>query len=165
MSKSNLVPISIAKAKLTEENLKNAREAFELYDKNDSGTITTSELLPALRSLGYNSNQVILEKIREMDLESDDGVGKLSFEEFVDFVAMYFRYTYTMNDMLEDFKRIDVDNDGRITKLELKNYLEILKIPFSDEEIEEIVNSADLNNDGSIEYKEFVFMMMFPNRV
>lgn len=160
MSKEiNLIPTAIVKAKFTSEQLKEAQESFEMYDTDRDGAITTSELIPALRALGYNSNQVIVERIREMDLESNDGVGKLSFDDFLDFVVTYLRYTFTMDDMLEDFKHIDVDNDGTITSSELKTYLENLKIPLSDDEIQEIVNSADLNGDGSIDYKEFVTMM------
>lgn len=160
MSKDlNYIRTSILKAKFTDEQVREAREAFQMYDTDADDTITTTELIPALRALGYNSNQVILEKIKEMDLESDDGVGKLSFDGFLDFIVMHIRYSFTCADMMEDFKLIDVNNDGKITKFELKGYLESLKIPFSDEELDEIVNAADLNNDGSIDYKEFVIMM------
>lgn len=156
---TSFIPTAIVKAKFTSEKLKEAQEAFEMYDKDRDDAITTIELVLALRALGFNSNQVIVERIREIDLESKDGVGKLSFDEFLDFVAMYVRYTFTTEDMLEDFKLIDVDNDGKITKTELKSYFETLKIPLSNEEIDEIVDSADLDNDGSIDYMEFVNMM------
>jgi Ca2+-binding EF-hand superfamily protein len=156
---SNNISSAIQKAKLTPTQLDEAREAFEMYDKDHDDMITTVELILALRALGYNANQVILERIREMELESDDGVGKLSFDEFLDFIVLYIRYSFSTDDMLEDFKRIDVDNDGKITKIELQNYLESLKIPFSNDEINEIVNAADLDKDGSIDYKEFVIMM------
>lgn len=160
MSKNaSFVSTEILKAKLTPEQVKEAREAFEMYDKDADSAITTTELIPALRALGYNSNQVILEKINEKDLESDDGSAKLSFEDFLDFIVMHIRYAFTSEDMMADFQLIDVDNDGKITKSELKGYLETLKIPFCDEEVDEIVNAADLNNDGSIDYKEFVIMM------
>jgi Ca2+-binding EF-hand superfamily protein len=161
----NFLPSAILKAKLTSSpsQLEEAREAFEMYDKDRDDMITTAELIHALRALGYNANQVILERIREMELESDDGVGKLSFDEFLDFIVMYIRYTFSTDDMLEDFKRIDVDNDGKITKIELRSYLESLKIPLSNDEIDEIVNAADLDKDGSIDYKEFVIMMSPPS--
>lgn len=155
----SFIPTAILKAKFTSEKLKEAQEAFEMYDKDGDNMITTAEIIPAMRALGYNSNQVIVERIREMDLESPNGVGKLSFDDFLDIVVTHLRYTFTMNDMIEDFKDIDVDNDGKITKSELKTYFESLKIQFSDDEIEDIVNSADLNNDGIIDYKEFLIMM------
>lgn len=163
MSKEiNLVPTAILKAKFTSENMKEAQEAFEMYDKDGDNMITTIELVLALRALGFNSNQVIEERIIEMNKESN-GVGKLSFDDFLDFIVMYLRYAFTSEDMLEDFKLIDVDNDCKITKRELKSYLQTLNIPLSDEEIGEIVNSADLDKDGSIDYKEFVMMMAPPS--
>lgn len=160
MSKNaEYVPTSILKAKLTQEQVKDAQEAFEMYDKDSDGTITTSELVQALRAVGCNSNQVILEKIKEVDDQSDDGVGKLSFDQFLDFIVTHNRFTFKSEDMMEDFKHIDVDNDGKITKSELKGYLESLTVPFSDDELDEIVNAADLDIDGSIDYMEFVTMM------
>lgn len=145
--------------KITLEQLKECREAFDMYDNDKDEIITTAELVLALRALGYNSNKVVVEKIKEMDIDSDDGVGKLKFQDFLNFVVTSIRYAYTKDDMLTDFRHIDANNDGKITKLELQNYLESLKIPFSAEEIEEIVNAADLNRDGSIDYNEFVIMM------
>jgi Ca2+-binding EF-hand superfamily protein len=157
--RKDLNPLEIMKTKLTPQQLDECREAFELYMNEKDNTITTSELVSALRALGYNSNQVILDKIKEMDIEKEDGVSKLKFQDFLNFVVTYIRYAFSMEDMLSDFKLIDADNDGKITRIELQSYLESLKIPFSDEEIAEIVEEADLNNDGHIDYKEVVIMM------
>lgn len=45
---------------------------------------------------------------------------------------------------------MDIDKDGYITATELKDYLKNMKIPFGDEEIDEMVEEADTNHDGNI---------------
>ena len=147
------------KAKITPQQLMECREAFDMYDSDEDGIITTTQLVSALRALGYNTSQIIIKKIKKKNLESEDGVGKLKFEDFVKFVIMYIRYAFTKDDMIADLRLIDVNNDGSITKLELENYLKDLTIPLSNDEIEEAVNAADLNNDGKIDYNEFAAMM------
>lgn len=145
--------------KLTLQQLSEAREAFDLYDDDKDGIITTKQVKPAMRALGYNPNSVVLEKIKAIDIESEDGEGRLKYEDFLNLVCQQIRYSFTSEDMFKDFQDIDVNNDGKITKLELRDYLKTLQMPFSDEEIDEIVFEADLNNDGLIDYKEFVIMM------
>lgn len=154
----------IFNTKLTPEQLLDCREAFDMYDTDKDEIITTTQLVSALRALGYNTTQIIIiEKIKEMNVESEDGVGKLKFEDFLEFVKTCIRYAFTKDDMLSDLKLIDVNNNGRITKMELENYLKSLNIPLCNEEIEEAVNVADLNNDGNIDYNEFASMMCFYN--
>lgn len=147
------------KAHLTPQQLMECREAFDMYDSDEDEIITTTQLVPALRALGYKTNRIIIEKIRKKNLESEDGIGKLKFEDFVKFVITYIRYAFSKDDMIADLRLIDVNNDGSITKLELQNYLKRLTIPLSNDEIEDAVNATDLNNDGKIDYNEFAAMM------
>lgn len=145
----------ILNVKLTHEKVMECKEAFDMHDSDKDEIITTTQLVSALRTLGYNTNQIIIERIKEVDIESEGGVGKLKFEDFLDFVKSCIRYAFTKADMVADLKLIDVNNDGRITKQQLQNYLKDLDIPLGDEEIEEAVNAADLDNDGWVDYNEF----------
>ena len=46
------------------------REAFQLFDKDGSGTISTRELGMAMRSLGQNPNeQELMEMINQVDVD------------------------------------------------------------------------------------------------
>lgn len=149
--------------KLSQKQLKEYREAFVMFDTDNDEFINTKELLPAMRAVGFNPNSVILDLIKEKDVDSEDGIAKLNFDEFVRIICQQVRYTYTSDDIIEDFKLIDKDGDGKISKSELQTYLYSLNMPYSDEEIEEMVDEADLDNDGTINYQEFIFMMC-PNK-
>lgn len=144
-------PNEMIRRKLTLQQLSEAREAFDMYDDDKDGIITTKEVKPAMRAFGYNPNSVVSEKIKAKG-KSEDVEGRLNYREQI-------RYSFQSENMKKDFEDIDVNNDRKITKLELRHYLESLHMPSSDEEIDEIVFEADLNNDGFIDYEEFVIMM------
>lgn len=152
---------AILSIKFTPERLEEYREAFDMFDTDKDQIITTSQLVQALNALGYNTNQIVIQKIKDVDIESEGGVGKLKFEDFLDYVMSCIRYAYTKQDMMEDFKVIDVNGNGRITKYALRNYLKKLDIPLSDEEIGEAVEAADVNKDGWIDYEEFASKICF----
>lgn len=147
------------KEKLTPQQLSECREAFDMHDSDNDGVISTKEAQSALRAFGHRPNKVALDKIKQIDLKAEDGEGKLKYDDFLDLVCQQIHSSFKKEDMLEDLKAIDVNDAGKITKADLRKYLESLEIPFSDEEIEEIVNEADLNNDNAIDYKKFVITM------
>lgn len=160
-SKFDIIEMMVKK--LSQKQLKEYREAFVMFDTDKDEFLNTKELLPAMRAVGYNPNSVILDLIKEKDVDSEDGIAKINFDEFVRIVCQQIRYTYTSDDIIEDFKMIDTNGDGNISKSELQTYLSSLNMPYLDEEIEEMVNEADLDNDGTINYQEFI-LMMCPNK-
>lgn len=60
----------LAGENVTEEQIAEFREAFNLFDKDGDGNITTKELGTCMRSLGQNPTEAeISELICEVDLE------------------------------------------------------------------------------------------------
>jgi len=64
---------------LSEEEIEEIREAFNLFDTDGSGTIDPKELKAAMQSLGFEAkNQTIYQMIGDID---KDGSGEIDFEE------------------------------------------------------------------------------------
>ncbi|OQR86863.1 hypothetical protein THRCLA_22949 [Thraustotheca clavata] len=61
-----------------------------------------------------------------------------------------------LNDVFHD---IDDDDNGYITRLELKETLRAMGLPLTDTQIKLLMDEYDTNGDGKIEYKEFVQAM------
>ncbi|XP_066919220.1 calmodulin-like isoform X1 [Clytia hemisphaerica] len=142
---------------LTIEEINEYKQAFALYDRNSNGTINQNELLSVLRSLGQNpTEQEVQDIINEMDANKN---GKIEFQEFLEKMAE----RNERNDMSEDlrnaFRVFDANGDGRISVEELRHVMVNLGDPLTDEEVDEMMREADKDNDGYVDYEEFVTMM------
>merc|ERR1711988_1444273 len=75
------MPRAQPKAGLTEQQIEEIREAFELFDIDGSGTIDAKELGTCMRALGLEGTK---DEIRKMIEDIDkDGSGTIDFEEFL----------------------------------------------------------------------------------
>ena len=80
--------------------------------------------------------------------------------KFYQIVMTYLSYHYLDNKLLNELNRLynklDKNKDYRITKTELYNAYKEANIPISKKEVDEIINSIDYNNNGDIDYEEFI---------
>lgn len=138
------------------------KEAFDEFDKDGSGTITTKELLPVLRSIGQNPTEdEILGLVIEYDVNGD---GTIDFDEFIEMMTKHTQETVDQTaEMREAFKIFDRDGNGYIDFAELKTVITRMGEPLTDKEADEIFKQADSNGDGKLDYDEFVQMMLSPS--
>ncbi|XP_064652568.1 calmodulin-beta-like isoform X2 [Lineus longissimus] len=59
----------------------------------------------------------------------------------------------------EAFKLVDKDDDGRITTAELYEVMSFLKNSVSQEQVEVMIDQADIDGNGTVEFDEFLKMM------
>merc|ERR1711937_1096288 len=119
--------------KLTEEQVGQITQAFELFDTDGSGTIETQELKIAMRALGFEPKQEEIDKmVRDVD---DDGSGSVDFPEFLDMMAH------------KILKRVAKELGERLT----------------DEELQEMIDEADRDGDGEVNNEEFQRIMKKTN--
>ncbi|XP_062620976.1 calmodulin-A-like [Saccostrea cucullata] len=143
--------------KLTDEQVAEFREAFNLFDKDGDGSITTTELGTVMRSLGQNPTESELQDmINEVDYDES---GTIDFDEFLQMMARKMRDTDTTEELKEAFKVFDKDGNGFISASELRHVMKSLGERLTDEEVDEMIKEADLDGDGQVNYEEFVKMM------
>merc|ERR1712107_400668 len=93
--------------KLTEEQVGQITQAFELFDTDGSGTIETQELKIAMRALGFEPKQEEIDKmVRDVD---DDGSGSVDFPEFLDMMAHKILNRDPIEEINKAFKLFDDD--------------------------------------------------------
>lgn len=79
-----------------------------------------------------------------------DSSGTINFDEFLN--LMYGKYPDQDDELRSVFQVFDKDNNGYITKDELKKAMEKMNQDVTDEDIEEMMKEADVNNDGQVNY-------------
>merc|ERR1739841_396750 len=127
--------------------------------KDGDGTITAVELGTVMRSLGQNPTESELnDMINEVD---KDGSGAIDFAEFL---AMMCKKMHdpadTEDEVKEAFRVFDRDGNGTISAAELMHVMTSMGEKLTKEEARQMINEADVNGDGEIDYNEFVTMMM-----
>eukprot|EP00029_Vermamoeba_vermiformis_P002959 TRINITY_DN13325_c0_g1_i1.p1 TRINITY_DN13325_c0_g1~~TRINITY_DN13325_c0_g1_i1.p1 ORF type:complete len:162 (+),score=53.64 TRINITY_DN13325_c0_g1_i1:128-613(+) len=145
------------KNSLSEEQIAEFQEAFKLFDKDNNGSITIQELGTVMRSLGQTpSESELVDMINEVDA---DGDGAIDFNEFLVMMAKKMKDVDQEDEYKEAFKVFDKDGNGYIEPAELKQVMQSLGETLTDADIEDMMKEADTDNDGRVNYDEFVNMM------
>lgn len=140
---------------MSEERLKELREIFDMFDDDNSGTVSTSELANAMRNMGLNPTEKEVQELIRDKVEGDE----LTFEQFVKLTEDMDNPADEEEEMRQAFSVFDKDGSGTITAEELRVVMMNLGEKMTEEEVDEMVREADLDGDGEINYQEFVKMM------
>merc|ERR1719244_1385024 len=137
----------------SEEQINSFREAFSIFDQNGNGSITSGELAQVMRTLGQNPTE---EEITEMVLQIDaDGNDNIEFEEFLAMMERKMRSIIPEETLREAFKVFDKDGNGFISVQELRHVMSCLGVVMSFSEVQEMLDEADTDKDGQLNYREF----------
>lgn len=144
---------------LTEDEVLEIKEAFDLFDADKSGTIDTEELKQALQNLGIDAKNQTLQNMMS-DLDKDKS-GKIDFDEFIDMMTAKMSDRDTEEDLRKVF-RLFLGDDEKSDKIALKHLKRVareLNENMSDEELNEMITRADLDRDGLVDFNEFFQIM------
>ena len=118
---------------LTEDEIEEIKEAFDLFDTDGSGTIDPKELRAATQSLGFEAkNQTIFQMISDLDKNKS---GSIDFEEFLDMMTARMSDKDTREDIAKVFRLFDDDTSGSITLRNLRRVAKELGETMTDEEL------------------------------
>jgi calcium-dependent protein kinase len=156
LNKIQKTVISFASFRLKDEDTRELSEIFNSIDKNSDGVVTIKELKEGLLLLQQNKNIEISDKdyqeiFNEIDLDKN---GLINYNEFITATIDY-KNRIKKEQIYEAFSNFDSDKSG---KLSLKEIADVIK-PRGEEDIEylkTIFKSFDKNNDGEIDWEEFL---------
>jgi centrin-1 len=145
------------KFELSDEQKADIKEAFDLFDPDGTGKIASRDLKVAIRALGIEPTR---EEIRKLTANVDpDGLGKISFEEFLDLMSSKMSEKDSKEEVLKAFHLFDDDRTGKISFKNLKRVAKELGENLTDEELQEMIDEADKDGDGEISQEEFLKIM------
>ncbi|EAY10914.1 calmodulin, putative [Trichomonas vaginalis G3] len=138
---------------LTADQIQEFRQAFDIIDRNGDGVITVDDLAAVMRAIGQSPTaNELQDMIREVDADGNDTI---DFTEFLALMSRQMRQSDIEDELREAFRVFDRDTDGFITPNELRSLLISLGLDSSAEVVRRMINEADKNRDGKIDYAEF----------
>ena len=140
--------------------LQELRECFDTFDDDQNGTITQKEFQYALTKLNIFLNG---DEVRELFFEYDtNNDNTLDFDEFIKLVAKLDPTVSQEIEINQAFKLFDLNQDGYITRYEVKEALTRFGITASEDEIDLLFAMTDDDKDGRINHAEFRNMLYDP---
>ncbi|XP_075591055.1 uncharacterized protein LOC142597941 [Dermatophagoides farinae] len=143
---------------LTNEQIAEFREAFTLFDVTGTGSISTKDLGTVMRALGQCPTEAELNELMN-DVESNNS-GVIDFKDFLQLMVRKMKETDTEEELIEAFQVFDREGNGYISAQELRHVMTQLGERLTPEEADLMIAEADINQDGLINYEEFVKMML-----
>ncbi|XP_035780632.1 myosin-2 essential light chain isoform X2 [Anopheles aquasalis] len=142
---------------LTEDQLAEFQEAFNLFDNRGDGKIQQQQIGECLRALGQNPTESEVKKFT-MALKPDE---RVSFEVFLPIYQGISkqRTAETADDFIEGLRHFDKDASGFISSAELRHLLTTLGEKLGDDEVEQLLQNQE-DSQGNVNYEEFVRMVM-----
>eukprot|EP00450_Noctiluca_scintillans_P003018 CAMPEP_0194498124 /NCGR_PEP_ID=MMETSP0253-20130528/14860_1 /TAXON_ID=2966 /ORGANISM="Noctiluca scintillans" /LENGTH=173 /DNA_ID=CAMNT_0039339729 /DNA_START=52 /DNA_END=573 /DNA_ORIENTATION=- len=143
---------------LTDDEVEEIREAFNLFDTDGSGMIDPRELKAAMQSLGFETkNPTIYQLIA--DLDKGGASGTIDFEDFLQAITDKLGDKETREGLAKIFALFDDDNTGTISLRNLKRVAKELGETMSEDELKEMIARADSNGDDQITQEDFYIIM------
>lgn len=137
------------------------KRAFDSFDQDKKGAISTDIVATILKMMGQTVNRSILKQvIEEVDV---DGSGELEFNEFVLLATKFMNEEdeeEMKKELKEAFRLYDKNGEGFIPTSVLREILKELDDKLEDEELDGMIEEIDADGSGTVDFDEFVEMMM-----
>ncbi|XP_050210077.1 calcium-dependent protein kinase 1-like [Mercurialis annua] len=158
MNKLKKMALRIIAESLSEEEIAGLKEMFKMIDSDNSGTISFEELKAGLKRVGANLKESEIYDL--MQAADVDNSGTIDYGEFIA-ATLHLNKIEREDHLFAAFQYFDKDGSGYITPDELQQACE--EFGLEDVRLEEMIREVDQDNDGLIDYNEFVAMMQKGN--
>ena len=164
-------------------------EAFELFDKDGDGTISTGELKNLLRCFGQKAtDDDVANYLAVYNKEKGEDATELEFEDFVDIMKKLITEPDIDQEIQEVYKVFDRDEKGinpqelskvmtDLLRLKMKHKQgtlgpgkdgvesgildeDLKKYEITLQEAEDMINESDMDGDGRLSFEEFARILM-----
>ena len=147
-------------SRLEQNEIKDLKRIFGAFDKEKNGQISFEELKQGLLQVKPNfaNDREIFELFKSIDVDKN---GKIDYTEFLASTLQKKSYL-RIERLFEAFSLFDKDGSGKITRNEI---MQVLRLEKEQEiEVAKIMELADKDKDGAIDYKEFLLLMGYDDQ-
>ncbi|KAK7379827.1 hypothetical protein VNO78_34352 [Psophocarpus tetragonolobus] len=154
MNKLKKMALRVIAERLSEEEIGGLKELFKIIDEDNSGTITFEELKDGLKNVGCDLMESEIKSL--MDAADIDNNGTIDYGEFLAATLQLNKMEREEN-LVNAFVYFDKDGSGYITIDEIQQACKDFGL--GNIHLDDIIMEIDQDNDGRIDYAEFVAMM------
>ena len=145
------------KPQCSDEQLLEIKEAFNVFDSEQSGGLDARELKAAISALNIKISK---DEIRQIYKDfAKELTEKITLEEFMEIVVPRLPDRHCKEYIQKIFQYFDLENTGKITTRHLKKIAQETGESLSDQELKEIMGEADRDGDGYIGFEDFYRIM------
>ena len=142
------------KKELSDDQLNEIRDSFDLFDRDGTGTIGADDLWVVMRALGCEPRKEDMKKmVGEVDQEN---TGQISFDGYLQIVLNKMVERPGLDDILKAFRLFDREGSGAVSFAQLKRIVQQIGETISDEELHEMIAEADRKGSGVVDEEDFV---------
>lgn len=145
---------------MSETPMQELKAAFVMLDKNGDGKVNAIEIKEMLTNLRICLPDNVLSHLIEQASKRGDGL--IDESEFFAWMSS-FQEEMTddlTKDLMAAFGVFDRDENGYITREELKSAMELIDESMSEEQLDELLSLMDVDCDGKINYEDFLRILM-----
>jgi centrin-1 len=145
---------------LSQDEIDEIRQAFDLFDTNQTGKIDPKELKAAMQSLGFDTkNPTIFQMISELDTPDSQKKGGIDFDTFVEAINNKLGDKETKDGIRRIFNLfIDDPQQETITLSSLRRIARELGEQMSNDELKDMLERAS-SNGTELTFDEFYDIM------
>ena len=144
---------------ISEEEICELREAFNIFDVNSEGTIDKDKLILLLFSLKqYPTKEELEETMKSQGLDKLD---QINFDQFLKIMGKRMNTKKVDEDIYlrNLFDSMDRNKNGMISIHEIRFIILHSNEDISEKDLELLMNNVDSDNDGLISFEEFLSFM------
>uniref|UniRef100_A0A6G3MLL3 Calmodulin (Trinotate prediction) n=1 Tax=Henneguya salminicola TaxID=69463 RepID=A0A6G3MLL3_HENSL len=135
---------------ITQDQERQYKEAFNVFDKDGDGSISSKKLGTVMRSIGVNPTEVELQDM--INAADSSGSGLINFEQFKSMVGKKILSSNVEEEVREAFKVFDKNGTGFINSGEFCHFLTSLGDKLADDEADALIRCLDPRNSGEVDF-------------
>ena len=147
---------------IPEETLEDMKNLWDVFDMQQTDKVDISHLRVIMRALDIDLNPKELGEVRKQIDPMKEGFIRFANLKLV--MEDKLKEVDTYEDLIEEFKKLDKDGDGKIPAPEFKQYMKNMGTKMTAEQLEEMMKEADSKGDGSIDIDEFCQRLCPPKK-
>ena len=145
------------------ENMKNIYKiAFEEFDTEKKNYLSAEKLMDVMKSLGYDLSKNEIEDMMFSVLKNEKvkNYDKINLTQFQKLMNIWRPERDIVDEYIEAFRVFDQTGNGKIPISTLEKVLYQFGTDVTHKEIRFMLNDANVNNYGFIDYRQFVRLLL-----